>query len=60
MKNSFDIDPEEKVEHLKCGLREYYGTAMMSGFPIAVIELSKVNYASDEEIIDMAKQAGII
>ena len=44
---------------MKNKLKNYYGTAMYSGNPMAVIELSKVETASDAELERLAKQAGI-
>ena len=46
-------------DDLKNKLKDYYGTAMYSGNPMAVIELSKVETASDYEFERLAKQAGI-
>ena len=46
-------------DDLKNKLKDYYGTAMCSGNPMAVIELSKVETASDYELERLAKQAGI-
>ena len=45
-------------EDLKKQLKDYYGTAMCSGNPMAVIELSKVDNMSDAEIERLAKQVG--
>ena len=36
---------------LRSDLIDYFGTAMSSGFPMAVIELSDVERASDAELI---------
>ena len=47
------------VERLRNDLKDYYGTAMFGGFPMAMIELSQVERASDEEVINMAKDKGI-
>ena len=48
------------IEELRAQLRDYYGTAMMSGFPAAVIDLGKIERMDDEEIVEEAKKAGII
>ena len=45
------------IEILRQQLMDYYGTAM-STFPIAMMELSEVENASDEEIIEMAESLG--
>lgn len=41
---------DEKVEELKEQLMDYYGTAMTSGMPMAVIDLARVDRMTDEEI----------
>lgn len=41
---------------LREDLIEYFGTAMFNGFPLAIIEISKIEYATDEELIDMAQK----
>ena len=49
-----DID----VSRLRDDLEDYYGTAMFSGMPMAVIELSQAETASPQELVDMARRAG--
>ena len=49
-----DID----VSRLRDDLEDYYGTAMFSGMPMAVIELSQAETASPQELVDMAQRAG--
>ena len=51
---------EIDVSILRDRLRDYYGTAMVSGFPMAVIELSEVDSMSDEVVIEKAKGLGWI
>ena len=46
------------VSYLRDRLRDYYGTAMISGFPMAVMELSEVDSMSDEEVIKRAEELG--
>ncbi len=48
------------VEELRNLLKDYYGTAMFNGFPMAVIDLGKVDRMSDEEVIELAYEVGII
>lgn len=48
------------IDELKQRLIDYYGTAMYSGFPMAIIDLSKIENMSDEEIIREARKIGII
>ena len=40
-------------------LMDYYGTAMASGFPMAVVDLGRVQRASGDELLAMARQAGL-
>ena len=49
-----DID----ISRLRDDLEDYYGTAMFSGMPMAVIELSQAETASPQELVDMAQRAG--
>jgi hypothetical protein len=50
--------PEEKdIEELRKELEDYYGTAMVSGMPMAVIDLSRVSEMSDEEIEESKNSA---
>ncbi|MBR0208001.1 MAG: hypothetical protein IJQ43_03805 [Oscillospiraceae bacterium] len=46
------------VSRLRDDLEDYYGTAMFSGMPMAVIELSQAETASPQELVDMARRAG--
>ncbi len=50
---------EYDVDGLRDRLRDYYGTAMTSGFPMTVMELSEVDSMSDEEVIERAKELGL-
>lgn len=52
-----DGDSLLDYERLRGDLINYYGTAMQY-FPIAVMEVSKVKNASEEELLDMAEKAG--
>ncbi len=49
-----DID----LGRLRNDLEEYYGTAVFSGMPMAVVELSQAQTASPQELVDMAQRAG--
>ena len=46
------------ISRLRDDLEDYYGTAVFSGMPAAVIELSQAQSASPQELVDMARQAG--
>lgn len=49
-------DPEDE---LKEKLKDYYGTAAVSGFPMAVIELNEIDDLDEEELEELADQLGI-
>ena len=51
---------EYDVEQLRNLLKDYYGTSMFNGFPMAVIDLGKVDRMSDEEVIELAYKVGIV
>lgn len=36
-----------------------YGTAMFNGFPMAIMDLTKAEKASEQELIRMAKSQGV-
>lgn len=44
-------------ERLRGDLIDYYGTAMQY-FPMAFMEVSEVENASEEKLLDMAEKAG--
>ena len=44
---------------LKEDLRDYFGTAMLSGFTLAAIETISVDRASESELLKLAKYAGL-
>ena len=45
-------------ERLRQDLIDYFGTAMTIGFGTAIIDISKIENASNEELINIAKQNG--
>ena len=45
-------------EKLRSDLINYFGTAMMSGFGMAVMDLTRVERATDEELIQIALECG--
>ncbi|MCD7727034.1 MAG: hypothetical protein LUH08_06395 [Ruminococcus sp.] len=49
-----DID----YRRLRRDLKDYYGTAMFSASPLAMFEESKVERASDRDLIRLAQEAG--
>ena len=42
-------------DRLRRELEDYYGTAMFSGLPLAIAELSEVQDADDDELEELAK-----
>lgn len=52
------MEVEIDIEKLRSDLIDYFGTAMASGFGMAVMDLSKVERASDEELINIALDCG--
>ncbi len=52
--NNYEID----IERLRRDLIDYFGTAMYNGLPQAIIELSKVENASPNELISIAINNG--
>ena len=47
------------IEELRRDLMDYYGTAMSNGFGMAVIDLSEIENASPEKLINIAKKLGV-
>lgn len=45
-------------DKLRQDLLDYFGTAMTMGFGAAIIDISKIENASNEELINIAKQNG--
>ena len=54
MGEQFEID----IEALRRDLMDDMGAAMYGGFPMAVIDLSEVEYASPDELVRMAMRKG--
>ena len=47
------------IQRLRNDIKDNYGTAMSNGFPMAVVELSKVERMSDQEIVEFALKKNI-
>lgn len=47
------------IEYLRKDLKDYYGTAMFNASPLAIMDLSKVEKAGEQELIRMAQAAGL-
>lgn len=52
------MEYEIDVCRLRRDMKDYYGTAMSSGFPMAVMDLSKVEHMSDQELVELAQKNG--
>ena len=44
----------ERIDKLRSDIMDYYGTASFNGFPVASVELSKVESMTDEELVRYA------
>lgn len=53
------MDYQIDVNKLCKDLKDYYGTAMFNGFPMAVMDLSKIERMSGQELIELAQSKGI-
>ena len=47
------------INKLKRALMDYYGTAMHSGFPMAVIDLGNIEKMSPEDLVSLAYKLGL-
>ena len=47
------------VDELRDYMKDYYGTAMVSGFPAAVLDVVDIERASGEELCRMAERMGV-
>lgn len=50
------MDYEYDYEKLRSDLKDHYGTAMFAGFSAAMMDMSKIDKASDEELLRIAKK----
>lgn len=50
---------EMSENELRKWLCDYYGTAVHSGYGVAMLEISRVERASTEELLTMAREAGL-
>ncbi|MDO4520982.1 MAG: hypothetical protein Q4B44_05010 [Erysipelotrichaceae bacterium] len=47
---------DDETEELREKLKDYYGTAMMSGNPMAVIDLSRVENMHEQQLREEAEK----
>ena len=50
---------ELDIDRLRKDLMDRYGTAMFSGLPAAVMDLSRIERMSDQEILETAQKQKI-
>ncbi|SET66636.1 hypothetical protein SAMN04487771_10319 [[Clostridium] aminophilum] len=50
---------EIDVNRLRKDMKDNYGTAMFNGFPMAVMELTKVERLTDQELVELAQKNGV-
>lgn len=53
------MEYEIDINRLRRDMKDYYGTAMFNGFPMAVIDLSRVERMSDRELVELAQKNGV-
>lgn len=53
------MEYEIDVNRLRRDMKDYYGTAMFNGFPMAIMDLSKVERLSDRELVELAQKNGV-
>ena len=53
------MEYEIDISRLRRDLEDYYGTAMFSGFPMAVMDLSRVERMSGRELVELAQKNGV-
>ena len=49
---------EIDFERLREDLVDYFGSAMFNGFPMAVVDVTQVEMASNEQLIQIAQSNG--
>ena len=53
------MEIEINVDELRRYLMDYYGTAAFSGLPMAMVDLSRVQSASPEEVVRIALKENV-
>jgi hypothetical protein len=53
------MDPRD-LEDIREELENYYGTAMVNGFPMAMADLNELEEMNDEELRRLAEDLGLI
>ena len=52
------MEYEIDISKLRMDMMDYYGTALASGFPMAVMNLANIEKASADELIDLTQKNG--
>ena len=53
------MDYTVNINKLRRDMIDYYGTASFNGFPAAVMDLSKIERMSDEELLQFAIEKNV-
>ena len=53
------MEVEIDIDRLRRDMKDYYGTAMFSATPMAMMDLSRIERASDMEIVEEAQKNGL-
>ena len=53
------MEVEIDIDRLRRDMKDYYGTAMFNASPMAVMDLSRIERASDMEIVEEAQKNGL-
>lgn len=52
------MDPKD-IDEIKEALTNYCGTAMVSGFPMAIANLNELEHMDEEELRELAEKLGL-
>ena len=52
-------EKDKTSEQLREELKDYYGTAMMNGFAMAMYELDEIDRLTDEELEEKTREIGL-
>ena len=53
------MEYEIDIERLRRDMEDYYGSAMFNGFPMAIMDLSRIESLSDRELVELAQKNGV-
>jgi len=52
------MNPKD-IDEIKEELTNYYGTAMVSGFPMAMANLNELEHMDEDELRELAEKLGL-